>query len=233
MINLYNGDCLSVMDKLIKDGVKVDLIITSPPYNITDFHANCLKYSNYEGNAMNEQTYQNWQVEVLDKCYDLLSDDGSIMYNHKVRIKGGKMIHPLEWLSKSKFVIKQEVTWWQKKGANVDKIRFFPFSERIYWMTKSTKTKMKNNDCIQDVIDFTPTHKRKDTGHPAVMPHEIAEILIKPFNDSAIVLDPFMGVASTGVACKKLGRKFIGIELDKSYFDIAKKRLALGVNLNS
>jgi len=222
---LYNGDCLEVMDKLIEEGVKIDLIVTSPPYNIKDFHANQIKYSNYEGNSMTEETYQKWQIEVLNRCYDLLEDGGSIMYNHKVRIKKGEMIHPLEWLFKTKFILKQEITWWQKKGANVDKCRFFPFSERIYWLTKSPKTKMINVDKIQDVIEFVPTHKRKDTGHPAVMPFEIAEMLIKPFGDKIKILDPFMGVASTGVACKNLKMKFIGIELDEGYFDIGVERI--------
>ncbi len=228
MIRLEQGDCLEVMDKLIKEGVKVDLIVTSPPYNIKDFHANQLRYSNYEGNNMNEETYQNWQIEVLNKCFDLLDDGGSVMYNHKVRIKKGQMIHPLEWLFKTKFTLKQEITWWQKKGANVDKCRFFPFSERIYWLTKTPKTKMVNVEKLQDVIEFVPTHKRKDIGHPAVMPFEVAEKLIKPFEEAKVVLDIFLGAGSTGIACKKLGKDFIGIELEENYLNIAKERINNG-----
>ena len=61
--------------------------------------------------------------------------------------------------------------------------------------------------------------------HPAMFPEKLAEDHITSWsNPSDIILDPFMGSGTTGKACKKLDRKFIGIELDKSYFEIAKKR---------
>ena len=137
------------------------------------------------------------------------------------------MIHPLEFLSKYKFVLKQEIVWWQAKGANTDKIRFFPFSERIYWMTKIPKTKMYNKHLTQDVFRFTPTHKRKETGHPAVMPEEVAEILMTPFPDAKTVLDPFAGVGTTCVVAKRNNKSYIGIEIEDDYVKIANKRLGL------
>jgi len=66
----------------------------------------------------------------------------------------------------------------------------------------------------------------KQSKHPAVYPVELCEFFIKAFSDEGdIVLDPFMGSGTTGVAAKNLNRKFIGIELDEDYFDIAKKRI--------
>lgn len=223
MIKLYNGDCLKIMEQM--SDASVDLIITSPPYNIKDFHANQNKYENYSGNDMNESAYQNWQINVLNEAYRILKHDGSMMYNHKVRISKGRAIHPLEWLLKTKFVFKQEIVWWQKKGANTDKIRFFPFSERIYWLTKDAKTKMCNQDNLQDVIELVPTHTRKQNLHPAVMPLELANILIKPFPQAKTILDMFMGSGTTGVASVNNNRDFIGIELDEAYFTNASQRI--------
>lgn len=69
--------------------------------------------------------------------------------------------------------------------------------------------------------------KRK-FGHPTIKPLNIIENLVENSSkENQVVLDPFMGSGTTGVACKKLGRKFIGIEIDKNYFTIAKERIAM------
>lgn len=224
-VELYNGDCLEVMDKLIEQGAKVDTIITSPPYNIGKMHSNKTQYGTYSGNDMEESEYQNWQLEILKRCFKLLKDEGSLFYNHKVRIKKGFAIHPLEWLLKSEFILKQEITWDMGKSANSDKIRFFPYSERIYWLTKTEKTKIFNKESLSDVWRVVPKHKRKDIGHIAVMPEEVVQNILQALPDEITVLDPFMGSGTTGVVCKNLNRNFIGIELDESYFNIAKERI--------
>jgi len=211
----------------LKKKENVDVIITSPPYNIGKMHSNNLQFGTYNGNDMNESDYQKWQIKFLNKCFDLLGENGSMFYNHKVRIKNGVAIHPLEWVLKSKFLLKQEITWDMGKSANCDKIRFFPFSERIYWLSKNPKAKIYNQECLSDVWRLVPTHKRRDTKHIAVMPQGIVENILHsiPLDRSEVILDPFMGSGTTGVACKNLNRSFIGIELDKDYFDIAEKRI--------
>ena len=70
------------------------------------------------------------------------------------------------------------------------------------------------------------TEKKNKTNHPAVFPMQLVQDHIKTWsNENDIILDPFMGSGSTGVACKNLNREFIGIELDKTYFDMASKRI--------
>lgn len=222
MIDLRQGDCLEVM-KDIPDK-SIDLIITSPPYNIGNMKSNMIKYGTYAGNNMKESEYQAWQIKFLNECYRVLKDTGSIFYNHKVRIKKGIALHPLEFILKSDFILKQEIVWDMGKSANCDKIRFFPFSERIYWLVKNPKTKLYNVDNLSDVWRCVPTHKRKETGHIAVMPEKIVSNILNNI-DGDIVLDPFMGSGTTGVACINTNRNFIGIELDENYFEIAKKRI--------
>lgn len=221
-MKLLQGDCLELM-KDIPDG-SVDLIITSPPYNIGNMKSNTILYGTYAGNNMKEEDYQKWQVNFLNESYRVLKDSGSMFYNHKVRIKKGLALHPLEFVLKSNFLLKQEIVWDMGKSANCDKIRFFPFSERIYWLVKNHKTKLYNIDNLSDVWRCVPTHKRKDTGHIAVMPQEIAVNILNNIQGD-VVLDPFMGSGTTGVACKNLNRNFIGMELDEIYFNIAKERI--------
>ncbi len=65
-----------------------------------------------------------------------------------------------------------------------------------------------------------------ETGHPAIFPEKLArDHIISWSNENDVVLDPFMGSGTTGVACKNLNRNFVGIELDEDYFNIAKKRI--------
>lgn len=219
-MKLYNGDCEEVIDKLIKDGVKFGAIITSPPYNIGKMHSNKTQHGTYAGNNMKESEYQEWQIRILNKCYLLLEDNGHMFYNHKVRIKNGSMIHPLEWIFKTDFTLKQEITWDMGKSANCDKIRFFPFSERIYWMTKNPKTKLFNKLKLSDVWRLVPTHKRKETKHIAVMPDGVVENILNSI-DVKSVFDPFMGRGTTGVVCKRYGVDFTGSELCEDSFNLS------------
>lgn len=66
---------------------------------------------------------------------------------------------------------------------------------------------------------------KEKTNHPCQMPLEVMKNIIGILPEEYIILDPFMGSGTTGVACKQLNRDFIGIELDKKYFEIAKKRI--------
>lgn len=218
--------CEEGMRQLISEGVKFDLIVTSPPYNIKDFHANTIKYENYKGNNMNEQKYQQWQIECLDLMFQLLKDDGSLWYNHKNRISEGRTISPMEWIIQTPFVIKQDITWNQKKGANVDKCRCFPFSEKIYWLTKSSKVKLFNKHNMTDVWDIVPKTNRKKMGHPAIMELEIAETIYSFYEDKQdlLVLDPFAGIATSFIPIKDK-YKYIGFEIDSEYIKTAENRL--------
>jgi len=103
---LYFGDCLSILKDFPSSSV--DLIITSPPYNLGKRHHTGGKYHIPYFDNMPEAEYQKWQIEVLNECYRILKPTGSMMYNHKNRIKNGVQITPYEWLLKTKFIIKQE-----------------------------------------------------------------------------------------------------------------------------
>ena len=223
MINLIQGDCLEKM-KDIADG-SIDLTVTSPPYNLgSDHHTGSKRHIPYSDNLC-EQEYQSTQINILQEIYRLTKDTGSILYNHKNRIKNGEQITPYSWLLKTQWVVKQEIIW-VNRSQNFDKIRFYPWTERIYWLAKKPTTKLCNVLNHHDVFDFKEWKPVGTKGnHTRAFPVQMVQDLVSCFPDAQTVLDPFMGSGTTGVACKNLNRSFIGIEQDAEYFKIAESRI--------
>lgn len=221
---IYNIDCLDGLKLL--DDESIDLIITSPPYNLGGkFHTGndyWESYNNYNDD-MPEELYQEWQIKVLNECYRVLKKDGSMFYNHKPRIKNGITIHPLQFVLKSNFILKQEIVW-KNRSQNFDKIRFYPMSERIYWLVKDSKTKLFNEIGYSDVWEDVKNKKRHYI-HKATFPLELPENIIKCFKNSVIVLDIFMGIGTTALASINQKKKFIGFEISEEYCNIANKRI--------
>ncbi len=218
--------CIDVLDGLRKlSDCSVDLIITSPPYNLGNHHHTGNKrHKTYDDN-MCEKEYQKWQINVLNECFRVLKETGSMIYNHKNRIKGGKQITPYEWILKTDFVVKQEIVW-VNRSQNFDKIRFYPWTERLYWLTKTHKTKLVNvlNKCdVFDWNEWKPVGTNKK--HKRAFPKKMVEDLISVFPDVNIILDPFMGGGTTALAAKEMGKRFIGFEKKKEFVELANKRL--------
>ena len=210
----------------------IDLIITSPPYNLGGkFHTGNTRYNQayntYDDN-LPEDEYQKQQVEFLDACYDKLKDDGSIFYNHKPRIKNGICTHPLEWILKSKFILKQEIIW-RCGSQNFDKIRFYPMTERIYWLVKNPKTKLFNEVGLSDIWEFK--NSKRHPIHKATFPIDLPLTILKCFQDAKIICDPYMGVGTTAKAVIQLNkeenknRKYLGFEIDKIYCEEFNKNI--------
>jgi modification methylase len=222
-IDLYHGDCLEVMKQII-DG-SIDITVTSPPYNLGNKHHTGNKSHNPYHDNLPEKEYQEQQIEILNEIYRLTKDDGSILYNHKNRIKNGTQITPYEWILKTNWVIKQEIVWFNG-SQNFDKIRFYPMTERVYWLAKSSKTKLINTINHHDLFnksEWKPEGINK--AHTRSYPEKLVEDLLLCFPNSNNVFDPYMGSGTTGKVAKKLNRNFIGIELDEQYFNIAKQRI--------
>jgi site-specific DNA-methyltransferase (adenine-specific) len=223
---LYCGDVLEEMKNIPNDSI--DLIITSPPYNLKYHHINKKKIGCYSDN-LPEKEYQNWQIEIFKECYRVLKTNGSMFYNHKNRIFKGVQITPYEWIFKTEFLVKQEIVW-VNKGPNFDPIRFYPYSERIYWLAKDSKTKLKNVINKHDIFDWNDwkpenTNRKKEKFHDRMFPLQLPIDLISCFPDSKYILDPFMGSGTTALASEKLNKKWIGIDIDQDFCDLTIKKL--------
>ena len=224
---IYNEDNMQGMQRLLEDSGRevVDLIITSPPYNLGGtFHTgnNRMKAYDVYNDNLPEMEYQDSQIQFLNLCYELLGEGGSMFYNHKPRIVNGKTIHPLEWILKTNFILKQEIIW-RNGSPNFDKIRFYPMTERVYWLVKSADTKLHNELGLSDVWTFKNSARDKD--HNATFPLDLPEVIMSCFPDSELVLDPYMGVGTTAVAASRMKKKYIGFELSEKYYDISLNRI--------
>ena len=149
-ITLYNLDVLEGLSKVPNE--YFDLTITSPPYNLGNKHHTGNNYHQAYDDNLPEDQYQQNQIEVLQELYRTTKDTGSLFYNHKNRIRNGKQITPYEWLLKTDWVVKQELVWFNR-SQNFDKIRFYPMTERVYWLAKSPKTKLYNAINHHDLFD--------------------------------------------------------------------------------
>ena len=223
MSQLIQGNCLEVM-KDIPDKI-IDIIITSPPYNLGNSHHTGGNRHKAYNDDMPEKEYQSWQLSVLSECYRVLKDDGSMFYNHKNRIKLGVQITPYEWLLKSDFIVKQELVWFNG-SQNFDKIRFYPMTERIYWLAKSPKTKLINTINHHDLFGKDEWKAVGTKGqHTRAFPEKMVEDILSCFPNARIVLDPFAGSGTTLKMAKKNNRNYIGIEISQEYCKIAEARI--------
>lgn len=239
-IELYKGDCLEVMDALIALGVKVDAIITSPPYNMNlrvrngkyvsratwPGHINefATKYQNYKDDLSMDEYFE-FQDNFIEKA---LLITNSLFYN--IQMITGNKIALMHLLGKYAKKIK-EIIIWNKEHAEpaVNKNTLNSQFEFIFVFENSKPFHRMFDYC--GFARGTETNvwnikRERNTKHKAGFPVELVKRIINDFiPDNATILDPFMGSGTTGVACKKLNRNFIGIEIDDNYFNIARERI--------
>lgn len=247
MIKLKRGDCLEVIDTLDDDSI--DCLITSPPYNVNLGHNKHNKnmYNTYDDNK-EYPDYLAWLTAIFKSVKPKMKQGGRICIN----IGDGKngqlpthsdiiqfMTAELEYTMVATVIwnknqIGARTAWgsWMSPSCPSYPTPFeyiLIFSNGSRSLQHKGETDLTKEEFItyaNALWTFSPEHKMKDIGHPAVFPVELPKRLIKMntyIGDT--VLDPFMGSGSTGVACKMLNRNFIGIEIDKKYFGIAKERI--------
>lgn len=227
---VHNVDVLDGLNQL--EDKSIDLIITSPPYNKAGFNGvakrtkHCIwnKTIDYGGNVnvdnMNEEEYEQWQIEILNECFRVLKDNGSMFYNHKLRVKKNQASFPLEWINKSKFIFRQLITWDRSTSVNLDKCRYIPSTEYIFWLIKQRKNPrfVRQADTLfpTEVWKFAPD---KNNHHPAPFPIELPDNIIPNVSNGEriVVLDPFMGSGTVAKSAIKYNCDYIGFENNVEY----------------
>jgi len=225
---IHTMDCLIGLKNI--ESNTIDLCITSPPYNLGNDHHTGNKRHNPYNDDLPEDEYQEMQIQVLSEIFRVLKPTGSLFYNHKNRIKKGKQITPYEWILKTPFTVKQEIVW-VNRSQNFDKIRFYPWTERVYWMTKSPSTKLVNNINHCDVFDWNewkPVGTKG--GHKRAFPEQMVRDIIQCFPDAKIVLDPYVGSGTVAVVAKEMGLDYIGFDITPEYVEMASQRIAEQAN---
>ena len=221
---LYNGDCLEVMDKLITEGIKVDTIIIDPPYELdnhgkgkNDFKDRQLVKDNHIEYMSNGFDYEN----VFEKMLKLQHRANILIFCSNKQVSKIMTYFENKKLSTTLLV-------WNKtnpiplcNGKHISDIEFI-----VYVRGKGATFNNSVDMNKKYKVKRFPTMSSKQRVHPTQKPNDLLEELIQLHSiENSVVLDCFMGSGSTGVACANTNRKFIGIELDNNYFDIASKRI--------
>ena len=240
-------DCLEVMKNIEDESVQI--IVTSPPYNLG---------KEYERRAK-LQEYIQWKEKIISECVRILKPTGNIFWQVGNYINNGE-VYPLDILLYPIFMkfnlhLRNRIIWNFGHGLHCSK-RFSGRHETILWLTKiddyifnlddvripqkypnkkaykgENKGKLSGNPLGKnpsDVWDFSNVkhnHPEK-TEHPCQFPEAMIERIVRvASNKKDIVFDPFVGSGTTVVVAEKLGRIGIGTEIVKEYVDIANKRL--------
>ena len=155
---------------------------------------------------------------------------GSFFYNHKIRWENGEIMHPMDWLRKTKWTIRQEIVWDRMIAGNIRGWRFWQVEERIYWLYKSKEKNIIGEELkskhalLTSIWRFPP---ERDNPHPAPFPLALPIRTICSIMDErkGLVIDPYCGSGTSLVSAKILGHDYIGIDLSAEYITFANKRL--------
>lgn len=245
--------CADALDWLraLPDG-SVDVIWSSPPYNLADAlrpghfrrdhqrrryryagDGSTRRVAKGDGLLKPEAAYQDEQAAVLTEWHRVLAADGIAFYNHKVRIKDGRAISPLDWIARTPLVLLQELVWDRGASQNVDPRRFLPVSERVYVLTRRPGVRLHNPNRLHDVLRFPANRPgvRAASGHPcptnpAVVRACLAVVPQPADGRPLLVADPYCGTGTTLAVAVALGMDAIGCDVAPAYAALAERRIA-------
>lgn len=250
---IYKGDCLEVMDKLIEQGVKVDCVICDPPYGTTA----CKWDSAIPFDAMWERlnklikpngaivlfgsepfssqlrcsNLKNYKYDWIwekSKCSNFPHAKNMPLKFHEniIVFSRGKIGH-ISQLKEKRMIYnpqgikKVDKTWERKrkydKGDN---------GHHLVRESHKLKRIIEFENFPTTIIKIGNSNNNERKFHPTQKPVSLLMYLVRTYtNENEVILDFTMGSGSTGVACMLTDRKFIGVELDDKYFEIAENRL--------
>jgi len=225
------GDTLTVLKTL--DDNTIDLGITSPPYNKNLKGGPIVKKVQYDSfiDDLPEDEYQLNQIEVLNELYRTIKPGGSFFYNHRCRWIDGNMIHPITWLSKTNWLVKQEIIWNRSITGQLRGWRFWQTDERVYWLYKPDGKNKVGKELLSKHAKMTGIWNimpENNNPHPAPFPIDLpSRIIYSMFDDEKdkLIIDPYFGSGTTGLASKLLGHNYIGIDMSNTYIEQAKERI--------
>lgn len=225
--SVYLSDSFVIVKELIKNKLKVNHIITDPPYNISKKNNFSTMSSPRKGVDFGEWDKKfdlfNWITDYVD----LLDKNGSII----IFCSYLYISYIIDELQKNNIDVK-DVLVWQKSNPmprNVTRRYVQDMEFAIWGVKKGAKwvfNKPKDVSYLRSIFTTSTVAGLEKTEHPTQKSLKLMRKIIEIHtNKNDLILDPFMGSGSTGVAALDLGRRFIGIENDEKYFKIALERL--------
>lgn len=225
---IFNENAMDLLDYLISNGKKVDMIFTDPPYKITARGNGGNSGGMFQKKEVNSgKVFKENTLEIEDwlpKFYEVLKDNSHcyIMTNNK------NITHYLSVIEQSHFHYIKCLIW--VKDNKIMGQTYMSQFEYIIMLRKGSHKRI-NNCGTSDVLQIA-NKKMKDennkTVHDTEKPVQLTDILVgNSTQEGDTILDPFMGIGGCGISCNNLNRKFIGCELCEDYYNIAKERLSI------
>lgn len=221
---LIHGDCTKILPDIRHELFKKQqkyIIVTDPPFNVG------YKYNTYK-DRMSEEDYREMLYEIF--CWDS-APSVVIHYPEQLYQLAVDMGRPparvVSWVYNTNN---------RRQHRDIAFFGIYPDFKRVLQPYKNPNDKriqrlIANGSLGTPIYDWwniniVKNTSKEKTAHPCQMPLSVMQNVIGILPDDYIIVDPFMGSGTTGVACRQLNRKFIGIELDKEYYDIACKRIS-------
>ncbi|MDQ9168805.1 site-specific DNA-methyltransferase [Oxalobacteraceae bacterium R-40] len=237
---VFHGDCLEGM-KRIEDAT-AGLVITDPPYNLGRFMQKRnagvfrMRKNHFVSSGWDDLEYEEWDAKMrafLADSYRVLRPDGAMIIFMSLM----KLESLIAAAQSAGFYYKTVGIWHKTNPIPRNMNRTFVNSTEAWvYFVKGGPSGVFNNEgkVIHDFFEgsLTPGSEKKFGPHPTQKPLKLISHFVKVLsNPGDLVVDPFMGSGTSGVACLNLDRRFFGIELDKSYVDVAFNRLKAGIRL--
>lgn len=232
-IELQQGDCIKLLQSLKPNNI--DLIFADPPYNLSGEN-----YLTTKNGKVAKLHKGNWDIITdihlfnenwIKECIRVLSDNGTLW------ISGTLHNHPSVGviLKKLGLWIINDVIWFKRNATPLLSTNRLAPSTELIWAASKTKKYFFNYELAKQINGgkqmknlWEINAERHKTIHPTEKPEALLErIILIASKEGQTVLDPFMGSGATGVVAKRLKRNFIGYEISKEYFDIAKARIGI------
>lgn len=245
-IRLFLGDCVEILEKATHNSI--DMIFADPPYMLSNGGISCqsgkvvsVNKADWDKSKGLDEDFA-FHARWINACRRVLKPNGTIWISgtyHSIYACGFA-------LQKADFKILNDICWFKPNASPNMSCRYFTAShETLLWARKDKNAKhifnyelMKNGDWGSDEIKKpnkqmrsvwqidTPKSYEKTFGkHPTQKPLELLRrIILASTNENDLILDPFTGSSTTGIMALELGRKFIGIDLEKEYLDLSIKR---------
>ncbi len=231
MIQIYHANAFEIIKDFYQQDLKVDAIITDPPYNISvKNNFSTLKSAKRQGIDFGEWDKNFKLLEWIKHYAPLVNPNCCMVIFCSYRF----ISYIADFLEENGFIVKDFIQWVKNNPMprNINR-RYVQDTEFALWAVKKKAkwvfNKPKNEKYLRPLILKSPVVGGLErVKHPTQKSLALMEKIISIHtNPNDIVLDPFMGSGTTGLACKNLERNFIGIESEKEYFQIAKERLNL------
>lgn len=232
---IYNADCLDVLSQI--ENQSIDLVVTDCPYKIVSGGATKNRDNTAVGGILGKHRGVSNNLNIEETRKGKMFKHNDILFKdwlpeiyrvlkpntHCYIMINARNVKELQTECEKVGFQFQNLLIWEK--GNVTPNKFYMNAYEMILMLKKGKARKINNMGYSNILKVPNVKGQRN--HPTEKPIELMKILIEnSSNIGDVVLDPFMGSGSTGVACKDLQRDFIGIEIDKTYFDVAERRLA-------